>query len=155
MRSKRFRLVSEQRNTEEGDFRFWPREKWNESQRRFGSRFISRANSRAKAEPRSKQKTMGERARGEGSAKNRLQSTPWDFWNCVRFLDAGSGIPDWPTECQPVSGCQIPSGYKLQRSTVGWNEAYLIYVRSKNIFTVSVWRVKKKFCSSKTPKNNS
>ena len=32
-RSKRFRLVSEQRNTEEGDFRFWPREKWNESQK--------------------------------------------------------------------------------------------------------------------------
>ena len=26
LRSKRFRLVSEQRNTEEGDFRFWPRE---------------------------------------------------------------------------------------------------------------------------------
>ena len=33
LRSKRFRLVSEQRNTEEGDFRFWPREKWNESQK--------------------------------------------------------------------------------------------------------------------------
>ena len=32
LRSKRFRLVSEQRNTEEGDFRFWPRQKWNESQ---------------------------------------------------------------------------------------------------------------------------
>jgi len=30
LRSKRFRLASEQRNTEEGDFRFWPREKWNE-----------------------------------------------------------------------------------------------------------------------------
>ena len=29
LRSKRFRLVSEQRNTEEGDFRYWPREKWN------------------------------------------------------------------------------------------------------------------------------
>ena len=81
--------------------------------------------------PRSKQKTMKEGARGEGSEKNRLQSTPWDFWNCVRFLDAGSGSPDWPTEFQPVSWCQIPSGYKLQKSTVGWNEAYLIYVRSK------------------------
>ena len=33
LRSKRFRLVSEQRNTEEGDFRYWPREKWNESQK--------------------------------------------------------------------------------------------------------------------------
>ena len=29
--SKRFRLVSEQRKTEERDFWFWPREKWNES----------------------------------------------------------------------------------------------------------------------------
>ena len=33
LRSKRFRLVSEQRKTEERDFRFWPREKWNESQK--------------------------------------------------------------------------------------------------------------------------
>ena len=33
LRRKRFRLVSEQRNTQEGDFRFWPREKWNESQK--------------------------------------------------------------------------------------------------------------------------
>ena len=33
LRSKRFRLVSEQRKTEERDFRFWPREKWNESTR--------------------------------------------------------------------------------------------------------------------------
>ena len=32
LRSKRFRLVSEQRKTEERDFLFWPREKWNESQ---------------------------------------------------------------------------------------------------------------------------
>ena len=31
--SKRFRLVSGQRNTKEGDFRFWPREKWNENQK--------------------------------------------------------------------------------------------------------------------------
>ena len=29
----RFRLVSEQRDTEERDFRFWQREKWNESQK--------------------------------------------------------------------------------------------------------------------------
>ena len=27
LRNKRFRLVSEQRKTEERDFRFWPREK--------------------------------------------------------------------------------------------------------------------------------
>ena len=33
LRNKRFRLVSEQKNTEEGDFRFWPRKKWKESQK--------------------------------------------------------------------------------------------------------------------------
>ena len=33
LRSKRFRAVSEQRKTEERDSRFWPREKWNESQK--------------------------------------------------------------------------------------------------------------------------
>ena len=33
LRSKRFRLVSEQRKTEERDPRFWPREKWNKSQK--------------------------------------------------------------------------------------------------------------------------
>ena len=38
LRSKRFRLVLEQRNTEEGDFRFWPREKWNEFYLRHFSR---------------------------------------------------------------------------------------------------------------------
>ena len=31
LRSKCFRLVSEQKNSEERDFQFWPREKWNES----------------------------------------------------------------------------------------------------------------------------
>ena len=31
LRSKRFRLVSEHRKTDERDSRFWPREKWNES----------------------------------------------------------------------------------------------------------------------------
>ena len=33
LRSKHFRLVSEQRKTEERDFRFWPSEKWNENQK--------------------------------------------------------------------------------------------------------------------------
>ena len=33
LRSKRFPLVSEQRKTEERNFRFWPRGKWNESQK--------------------------------------------------------------------------------------------------------------------------
>ena len=31
LRSKRFYLVSDQRKTKEGNFRFWPREKWNET----------------------------------------------------------------------------------------------------------------------------
>ena len=30
LRSKRFHMVSEQKKTEERDFRFWQREKWNE-----------------------------------------------------------------------------------------------------------------------------
>ena len=34
LRSKRFRLVSEQRKTKEWDFRFRPLEKWNESQKK-------------------------------------------------------------------------------------------------------------------------
>ena len=33
LRSKRFCLISEQKKTKERDFRFWPREKWNESQK--------------------------------------------------------------------------------------------------------------------------
>ena len=33
LRSKSFRFVSEQRKTEERDFRFWPREKRNKSQK--------------------------------------------------------------------------------------------------------------------------
>ena len=33
LRSKLFRLVSQQRKTEERDSRFWPREKWNKSQK--------------------------------------------------------------------------------------------------------------------------
>ena len=33
LRSKRFRLVSRQKMTVERDFRFWPREKWNENQK--------------------------------------------------------------------------------------------------------------------------
>ena len=56
---------------------------------------------------------------------------------------SGSGIPDSSTEYQPVDGCQIPGGYKLQRSTTGWNAAYLIYVRSKKIFIIGIWHVKK------------
>ena len=33
LRGKRFRLVSEQRKTEERDSQFWPREKWNKSRK--------------------------------------------------------------------------------------------------------------------------
>ena len=40
LRSKRFRAVSEQRKTEERDSRFWPREKWNESQKIFARSFL-------------------------------------------------------------------------------------------------------------------
>ena len=33
LRNKRSRLVSTQKKTVEGDFRFWSREKWNENQK--------------------------------------------------------------------------------------------------------------------------
>lgn len=33
LNTKRFTLVSEHRKTEDLDFRFWPRGKWNESQK--------------------------------------------------------------------------------------------------------------------------
>ena len=61
LRSKRFRLVSEQKKTEERDFRFWPREKWNESQ---------------------KMKEGGGRGGGEG--RKRLQTDPSILKTCVR-----------------------------------------------------------------------
>ena len=56
LRNKRFRLVLEQRKTEERDFRFWPREKWNESQ---------------------KMKEGG--GEGEGKERNACRQTP-RFW---------------------------------------------------------------------------
>ena len=59
LRSKRFRLVSEQRKTEERDPRFWPREKWNKSQ---------------------KMKVGG----GEGERRKRLQTNSSVLKTCVR-----------------------------------------------------------------------
>ena len=57
LRRKRFRLVSEQKKTEERDFRFWPRGKWNESQK------------------------MKE---GRGEGRKRLQTSPSILKTCVR-----------------------------------------------------------------------
>jgi len=91
----------------------------------YGSK--SKSYRRAKAEPRSKQKMMGEGVRGKGIEKNRLHSTPWEFCYYIQKVDVANGIPDWPTECQPVSGCQIPSGHKLWRSTVSCNAACCIW----------------------------
>ena len=59
LRSKRFRLVSEQRKNEERDSRFWPREKWNKSQ---------------------KMKVGG----GGGEGRKRLQINPSILKTCVR-----------------------------------------------------------------------
>ena len=59
LRSKRFRSVSEQRKTEERDSRFWPREKWNKSQ---------------------KMKVGG----GGGEGRKRLQTNPSILKTCVR-----------------------------------------------------------------------
>ena len=56
LHSKRFRLVSEQKTTEERDFRFWPREKWIET--------------RAK---------KWKRREGEGKEGNACRQTP-RFW---------------------------------------------------------------------------
>ena len=36
--SKRFSVVSEQKKIEQRDFRFWPREKWNENQKPSGNK---------------------------------------------------------------------------------------------------------------------
>ena len=84
------------------------------------------------------------RGRGRKAVRKTACNQPLEiFETASAFLEAGSGIPDWPTECQPVSGCQIPSGYKLQRSTVGWNAAYLIYVRSKK-YSPSVFDTSRK-----------
>ena len=74
--------------------------------------------------------------------------------NPLRF--AANRIPDWPTECQPVSWCQIPSGNKLQSNpycrTVGCIAAWFVFAR-RNIFAVIIWHVKK-FRSSETLKSN-
>ena len=59
LHSKNFRLVSEQRKTEERDSRFWPREKWNKSQ---------------------KMKVGG----GGGEGRKRLQTNPSILKTCVR-----------------------------------------------------------------------
>ena len=67
-RSKRFRLVSEQRNTEEGDFRFWPREKWNESQK------------------------VKEGGGGGEERKETLADKPLDFEN---LRSPANAAPDW------------------------------------------------------------
>ena len=94
------------------------------------------------------------RGRGEKAVRKTACNQPLEiFETAFAFWTQGAAV--LPTEFQPVSWCQIPSGYKLQKSTVGWNVAYLIYVRSKKIFNLSIWNVKKKFWSSKTPKNNS
>ena len=67
LRSKRFRLVWEQRKTEEQDSRFWPREKWNKSQ---------------------KMKVGG----GGGERKETLADKPFDFEN---LRSPANAAPDW------------------------------------------------------------
>ena len=65
--SKRFRLVSEQKKTEERDFLFWPREKWNDSQ---------------------KMKEGG----GGGEGRKRLQTNPSILKN---LRSPANAAPDW------------------------------------------------------------
>ena len=64
LRSTRFHLVSDQRKTEQRDSRFWPREKWNKSQ---------------------KMKVGG----GGGEGRKRLQTNPLILKTCVRLSIKG------------------------------------------------------------------
>ena len=49
----------------------------------------------AKGEPRTKKKTTGEGAKWDGSDKNLLHSTPWDFWNAPSSLARKSLAYAW------------------------------------------------------------
>lgn len=103
--------------------------------------------SRAKAKPRTKKETVGGGGgegwtRGEGSEENRLQ-----ICKQPRKSDAVNGIPDWPTECQPVH-----TNFKEILSVV--IRLTLFVFAQKNLsISISIWHVK--FCTSKTPKNTS
>ena len=78
LRSKRFRLVSEHRKTEELYCRFWPREKWNKSQ---------------------KNQSGG---RGKGR-KETLAEKPLDFENLQRLIGSAS-----QTMLTPVDQMFVP-----------------------------------------------
>ena len=71
--------------------------------------------SRAKAEPRSKQKTMNEGARGEGSEKNRLQSTPWDFWTAFAFWTQGAAVLTGRQNFNPSADVRFPVDTNFKR----------------------------------------
>ena len=74
----------------------------------------------AKAEPiRLNQKMMREGMRGEGSEKNCLHSTHEIFETPFQKMEQ-SAFPDWLTECQSVSRCQISSRDKRIPSVVLW-----------------------------------
>ena len=82
------------------------------------------------------------RGRGEKAVRKTACNQPLEiFETAFAFWRQGAAV--LPTEFQPVSWCQIPSGYKLQKSTVGWNAAYLIYVRSKK-YSTSVFETSRK-----------
>lgn len=84
----------------------------------------------------------GRGTRGEGSEENRLQTCKQP-----RKSDAVNGIPDWPTECQPVH-----TNFKGILSVV--IRLTLFVFSQKNLsISISIWHVK--FCTSKTPKNTS
>ena len=55
----------------------------------FFSDSLSNRFSPAKGEPRTKKKTIGEEAKWEGSDKNLVHSTPWDFCNAPSSLVKG------------------------------------------------------------------
>ena len=55
-------------------------------------------------------------------------------------MDVANSIPDWPTECQLVSRCQIPSRYKLQTSAILLHLTWFVFalqIYSSSVFDMS------------------
>ena len=68
---------------------------------------------RVKAEPRSKQNMMGRGQREKYSEKNCLQINPLKSLKLCPLFGHSVQRFSLATQHQPVSGCQIPRGYKL------------------------------------------
>ena len=123
--SKRFRLVLEQRKTEERDYRFWPREKWIEPKNERG--FIkSVRSSHAMCETAKSPKCFRKKARKLGQGKN-------DAWCCCPV-----GITHGQKNELPISAKTTKNNHLL----VIWK--YCLWQQLCIIFSVQsmnyVWR---------------